>query len=122
MLCALVAVGLAIWAFSAQSDADDAEAKLSAQQQESAPASPPAEADAETQKSYEEAQANLSAWNAPRARRGVLKWRARRGRRGARAAGRPVRVGDVLVRPGRRPTALSAGEAGAASAGDGAPR
>ena len=59
VLCALVAVGLGIWAFSAQSDADDAEAKLSAQQQESAPASPPAEADAETQKSYEEAKAEL---------------------------------------------------------------
>ena len=34
VLCALAAVGLGIWAFSAQSDADDAEAKLSAQQQQ----------------------------------------------------------------------------------------
>lgn len=59
VLCALAAVGLAIWAFSAQSDADDAEAKLNAQQQESAPASPEADADAETQKRYDEAQAEL---------------------------------------------------------------
>jgi exonuclease VII small subunit len=60
LLCALAAVGLGIWAFSAQSDADDAEAKLSAQQQESAPASsPPAEGGPETQKSYEEAKDEL---------------------------------------------------------------
>ena len=59
VLCALLAVGLGIWAFSAQSDADDAEAKLSAQQQDGAPASPPAEADAETQKSYEDAKAEI---------------------------------------------------------------
>jgi hypothetical protein len=45
---AVAAVGLAIWAFSAQSDADDAQAQLDAQEQAAA-AAPPVDAEARQQ-------------------------------------------------------------------------
>jgi len=44
---AVAAVGLAIWAFTAQSDADDAQAQLDAQEQ--AAAAPPVDAEAQQQ-------------------------------------------------------------------------
>jgi chromosome segregation ATPase len=70
VLFACAAVGLGVWAFSAQSDADDAEAKLSSQERAVAaeptpePAATdapvePAVADAETQQRYEEVQTEL---------------------------------------------------------------
>lgn len=63
-LLAVIAVGLGIWAFSAQSDADDAQAKLDAQAraaQESAETPEPAEAevDAATQQRFEDAKEQL---------------------------------------------------------------
>jgi exonuclease VII small subunit len=71
---ACAAVGLGVWAFSAQSDADDAEAKLSSKEQAAAaeqtePAATEApvetatpvaaEVDAETQQRYEDVKAEL---------------------------------------------------------------
>jgi septal ring factor EnvC (AmiA/AmiB activator) len=63
---ALAAVGLAIWAFSAQSDADDAQAQLDSQenaatQATSTPTPQPAEVDAETQQEFEQVQEDLGA-------------------------------------------------------------
>jgi uncharacterized protein HemX len=57
---AVVAVGLGIWAFGAQSDADDAQAKLDAQEQAaSAGGSEPAEIDTETQQRFEDVKTEL---------------------------------------------------------------
>jgi uncharacterized protein HemX len=58
---AVVAVGLGIWAFGAQSDADDAQAKLDAQEQAaSAGESQPAEIDAdEIQQRFEDVKTEL---------------------------------------------------------------
>jgi chromosome segregation ATPase len=63
---ALAAVGLAIWAFSAQSDADDAQARLDSQEQAATQATPtpttePAEVDSETQQQFEQVQQDLAA-------------------------------------------------------------
>jgi uncharacterized protein HemX len=59
---AVVAVGLGIWALSAQSDADDAQAKLDAQAQaaQESPDTPePAQVDAATQQRFEDAKEQL---------------------------------------------------------------
>jgi cystathionine beta-lyase/cystathionine gamma-synthase len=62
---AVVAAGLGIWAFSAQSDADDAQAKLDARAQaaQGSAATPepaePAGVDAETQQRYDDAKEQL---------------------------------------------------------------
>ena len=74
VLCGLLliaVVGLAVWAFSAQSDADDAQAKLDAQQRAAAAATPepapepepaqPAQVDPETQQKFEELAQELGA-------------------------------------------------------------
>ena len=67
---AVAVVGLAIWAFGAQSDADDAQAALAAQQRAAAKATPTAtatatpassEADAQTQQEFEQVQEDLGA-------------------------------------------------------------
>lgn len=52
---AVVAVGLGIWAFSAQSDADDAQAKLDAQEQTASTG----EVDAATRQRFEDAKEQL---------------------------------------------------------------
>jgi cystathionine beta-lyase/cystathionine gamma-synthase len=59
---AVVAVALGIWAFTAQSDADDAQAKLDVQAQaaqESADTPEPAEVDADMQQRYEDVKDQL---------------------------------------------------------------
>jgi len=57
---AVIAVGLGIWAFSAQSDADDAQATLDAQSQAAQSAAPaPAAVDAATQQRFEDAKEQL---------------------------------------------------------------
>lgn len=72
VLCGLLliaVVGLAVWAFSAQSDADDAQAKLDAQEQAAAAATPtpdtepaqPAELDPETQQKFTQVAEDLGA-------------------------------------------------------------
>lgn len=70
VLCGLLliaVVGLAVWAFSAQSDADDAQAKLDAQQRAAAEATPtpepaqPAQLDPETQQRFQEFADGLGA-------------------------------------------------------------
>jgi Skp family chaperone for outer membrane proteins len=65
---ALAVVGLAVWAFSAKSDADDAEAALKAQARAEATPTPtptaapqPAEVDAATQQEFEQVQEDLGA-------------------------------------------------------------
>ena len=72
VICGLLLVavaGLAVWAFSAQSDADDAQAKLDAQERSAAAATPepttepaqPAQLDAETQQKLEQLAEELGA-------------------------------------------------------------
>jgi hypothetical protein len=74
VLCAVLGiavVGLAIWAFSAQSDADDAQAKLDAQERAASQATPtptptaepaePAEVDPATQAQFEQIAEDLGA-------------------------------------------------------------
>jgi hypothetical protein len=72
VLCAVLGVavvGLAIWAFSAQSDADDAQAKLDAQERAASQATPeptpepaqPAEVDPDTQAQFEQIAEDLGA-------------------------------------------------------------
>jgi Skp family chaperone for outer membrane proteins len=58
---ALAVVGLAIWAFSAQSDADDAQATLDAQTSTTETTPQPTEADAEAQQEFEQVQEDLGA-------------------------------------------------------------
>jgi chromosome segregation ATPase len=62
VVLAVVAVGLGIWALSARSDADDAQAKLDAQAQaaQESPDTPePAQVDAATQQRFEDAKEQL---------------------------------------------------------------
>ena len=67
VLCALLAlavVGLAIWGFSSKSDADDAEAKLAAQQQAAAQATPePTGASDEAKAAFDQVMTELGATN-----------------------------------------------------------
>jgi len=66
-LLLIAVVGLAVWAFSAQSDADDAQAKLDAQQRAAAQATPTpepaqsAQLDPETQQRFEQLADELGA-------------------------------------------------------------
>src|SRR4051794_21330112 len=65
-ILAVVAAGLAVWAFSAQSDADDAQAKLDTQARAAAAATPeptsepqPAELDPATQQEFDQVKEDL---------------------------------------------------------------
>ena len=67
-ILAVVAAGLAVWAFSAQSDADDAQAKLAAEARaasaatpEPTPESQPAELDPATQQEFDQVKEDLGA-------------------------------------------------------------